>query len=86
MSGLEDFDLSHVDLIFHLNSVPRVCGRFETTDAMVRLEHGHVTEKFKFFTRTTFSEFVSTRSERFLEFEVGEDDSLLVPFSPHGHC
>jgi hypothetical protein len=50
-SQIEDLDFSHMDLISHLNSKPRVCGSFETTGstthAMSRLECGSVTEEFK---------------------------------------
>jgi hypothetical protein len=42
MFGMEDLDFSHMDLIFHLNSMPRIGESFETTDstaqAMSRLE------------------------------------------------
>jgi hypothetical protein len=33
MLGLEDLHFSNMDVIFHLNSMPRVCGSFETTDS-----------------------------------------------------
>jgi hypothetical protein len=40
-----------MDLIFHLNSMPRVCGSFGTTDStaynMSRLDCGFVARKFK---------------------------------------
>jgi hypothetical protein len=57
-----------MDLIFHLNSMPKVCGSFETTDstaqATSRLEWGFATEKFIPFIRTASSESVRTCFER----------------------
>jgi hypothetical protein len=32
--GVEDLDFSNMNLIFHMNSMLRVCGRFETTDSI----------------------------------------------------
>jgi hypothetical protein len=76
MLGIEDF--SNMDLIFQLNSMPRVCGSFKTmdstADAMSRLECGFVTEKFKPLIRSASSKSVRTCLERlrinFLEFEA----------------
>jgi hypothetical protein len=36
-----------MDLIFHLNSMPRTCGTDSAKHAMSRLEGGYVIEKFK---------------------------------------
>jgi hypothetical protein len=71
--------------MFHLNSLPRVCGNFGTTDsiehAISRLECGFVTEKFEPFTRPPSSESVGTCLERlrinFVEFEAVVDKTLF---------
>jgi hypothetical protein len=68
-----------------MNSMPRVCGSLEITDATAhaisRLECGFVTETFKFFIRTASSESVRIYLERlrinFLEAEVGVDKILF---------
>jgi hypothetical protein len=86
MLGLEDLHFSNLDLIFHLNSMPRACGSLETTDstahAISRWECGLVTEKFKPFIRTASSESVRTSLERlrinFLEAEAGVDKTLVL--------
>jgi hypothetical protein len=48
-----------MDLTFHLNSMPLICGSLETTDstahAISRFECGRDTEKFKPFIRTASS-------------------------------
>jgi hypothetical protein len=33
MLGMEDLDFTNIGLIFHLNSMPSVCGSSETTDS-----------------------------------------------------
>jgi hypothetical protein len=42
-----------MDLIFHLISIPRACGSFETTDstaqAMSKLNCGYVTQSYNTF-------------------------------------
>jgi hypothetical protein len=83
--GLEDLDFPNTELIFHLNSMPRVCGSLETTDstahAISRLEHGFINEKFRPFMRTASSESVRTYLERlgihFLEAKAGVDKTIL---------
>jgi hypothetical protein len=85
MFGVEDLHVSNMDLIFHLNSMPKVCASFETTDstaqAIPRLEWGFANEKFIPFIRTASSESVRTCLERlrihFLESEAGVDDTLI---------
>jgi hypothetical protein len=42
MLGLEDLDFSNMDLILHLNSMPKVCGSLETTDSTA-----HTVSRFK---------------------------------------
>jgi hypothetical protein len=58
MLGIYDLDFFNVDL----NSLPRVCGSYETTDStthvMFRLEFGFCTGKFKSFINTVSLESV----------------------------
>jgi hypothetical protein len=58
MLGMEGSDFSNMDLIIHLNSMPRVCESLETTDStahsMSTLECRFVTEKFKPLIRDCF--------------------------------
>jgi hypothetical protein len=53
MLGLEDLDFSNIDLTFHLNSMPLICGSLETTDstahAISRFECGSDTESREIF-------------------------------------
>jgi hypothetical protein len=69
MLGLEDLDFFDMDLIFNLNSMPRVCGSLETTDstahAISKFECGDVTAKFKPLMRTASSDSVKTYLDRF---------------------
>jgi hypothetical protein len=82
---MEDLDLSNTDLIFHLNSMPRVCGSLQTTDstahAISRLECGFAIEKFKPFVWTASSKSVRPCSERLrinvLESEAGVNKTLF---------
>jgi hypothetical protein len=57
---MDDLDFSNMNLIFHLNYMPRVCGIFQTTDstahAMYRLECRIATEEFKSFVRIASTE------------------------------
>jgi hypothetical protein len=82
---LEDLDFYNMDLIFHLNSIPRVCGSFETTDStaytMSGLECGYVTEKFQTFLKTASSESVRGCFERvrtnFMKPGVATEETLF---------
>jgi hypothetical protein len=51
MLGMENLNLFNMDLIFHLNSMPRVCGSFETMDlvahVMSRLEYAKFQTLYK---------------------------------------
>jgi hypothetical protein len=85
MLGLEDLDFSNMDLTFHLNSMPLVCGSLETTDSTIhaisRFERGRDTEKFKPFIRTASSESVKTCLDRvrmnFLDTEARLEEALF---------
>jgi hypothetical protein len=85
MLGLKDLDFSNMDLIFHLNSIPRVCLSFETTDstahATSRLECKYSTEKFKPILRTASSESVRACFELrtyCMESGVGAEVTVLM--------
>jgi hypothetical protein len=79
MSGTEDLDF--IDLIFHLNSMPRVDRSFETTDskeyAMSRLEYAFVIEKLKPFLRVCKTIFGKSK-DKFLRIRSwGRQDCVL---------
>jgi hypothetical protein len=81
MLGKEGLDFSNTDLIFHLNSIPRVYGSFRTTDstahAMSRLKCGFIIKKFNPFKMTAPLVSVRMCLEKlrinFLEAEVAVD-------------